>query len=69
MPVPAELCPLKIGDWLLINLRFYLTDVFPALINPCHLHTFYDRVTSYNLKVHSDMFRHIKLLGFLHEMS
>ena len=45
MPVPAGLCPLKIGDWLLISLQFYLTGVFPALINPCHLHTFYDRVT------------------------
>ena len=44
MPVPAGLCPLKIGDWLLISLQFYLTGVFPALINPCHLHTFYDRV-------------------------
>ena len=32
------------GDWLLISLQFYLTGVFPALINPCHLHTFYDRV-------------------------
>ena len=41
---PAGLCPLKIGDWLLISLQFYLTGVFPALINPCHLHTFYDRV-------------------------
>ena len=45
MPVPAGLCPLKIGDWLLISLQFYLTGVFPALINPCHLHTFYDRVS------------------------
>ena len=25
-------------------LQFYLTGVFPALIKPCHLHTFYDRV-------------------------
>jgi hypothetical protein len=35
---------LKIGDWQLINLQYYLTGVFPALINPCHLHSFYDRV-------------------------
>ena len=32
------------GDWQSISLQYYLTGVFPALINPCHLHTFYDRV-------------------------
>ena len=32
--MPAGLCPKKIGDWLLISLQFYLTGVFPALINP-----------------------------------
>ena len=44
MPVPAGLCPLKTGDWQLISLQYYLTGVFPVLINLCHLHRIYDRV-------------------------
>ena len=31
------------GDWQLISLQYYLTGVFPTLINPCHLHRIYDR--------------------------
>ena len=51
---PAGLCPKKIGDWLLISLQFYLTGVFPALINPCHLHTFYDRVNKKTITQYSN---------------
>ena len=40
----VEQCPSKTGDWQLISLQYYLTGVFPALINPCHLHRIYDRV-------------------------
>ena len=28
-------------------MQYYLTGVFPALINPCHLHRIYDRVFFY----------------------
>ena len=65
--MPAGLCPKKIGDWLLISLQFYLTGVFPALINPCHLHTFYDRgadITKSNLPMPKTLLDlHTKTLG------
>lgn len=35
---------------------YYLTDVFPALINPCHLHRIYNRVPKKNLLIFSVVF-------------
>ena len=65
---------LGIGDWLLISLQFYLTGVFPALINPCHLHTFYDRVsyassTGVKSKINIGLFTSFVILKLLKELT